>query len=213
MVDPGWYLAWCAGYLSNFKFSFDYTPNPLRHTWSLCVEEHFYMIWPLFIYYASLQWLRPSAMGVALSGMVLAVIAAIFARQYQMESLNLLLYRGTPFRAASLAIGGLFCAVRTGTSGSGTFRPWKMAPFFFVPAVVCLSVGVKLGQPWLDSMKMIGFRPDFPALSSWRRWEPKLHLIRASVGLPLSRFVFAFHRPNQLRQSTSTTIRCSTPWV
>src|SRR5882672_2186860 len=46
LAKPGQYLAWCAIYLSNFHFMFDKTPNPLPHTWSLAIEEHFYLIWP-----------------------------------------------------------------------------------------------------------------------------------------------------------------------
>lgn len=42
-------LGWSAAYLSNYYFAIDSAPNALRHTWSLCVEEHFYLIWPLII--------------------------------------------------------------------------------------------------------------------------------------------------------------------
>lgn len=42
-------------YLSDYTFAFAGVPDFLRHTWSLAVEEHFYLLWPLVF----LRW-RPS---------------------------------------------------------------------------------------------------------------------------------------------------------
>ncbi|MBP8299387.1 MAG: acyltransferase [Planctomycetes bacterium] len=39
-------IGWCAVYLSNFYFAFGGGVTSLTHTWSLCVEEHFYLLWP-----------------------------------------------------------------------------------------------------------------------------------------------------------------------
>lgn len=36
-------------YLADYSFAFWQVPDYLRHTWSLAVEEHFYLIWPLVI--------------------------------------------------------------------------------------------------------------------------------------------------------------------
>jgi peptidoglycan/LPS O-acetylase OafA/YrhL len=163
-LAPGEYLVWCATYLSNFVFSFDYLwnadlqrwippSNPMRHTWSLSVEEHFYMIWPLFIYFAPRDWLRPTTVAVVLTGMVLAVMAVMFAEELPLYKL---LYRGTPFRMSSLALGGLF-ALYEPSLRIGTARPWRYAGVFFVPAVVFLTVAAMLENPWTQAMKMIGF--------------------------------------------------------
>src|SRR5262245_41609925 len=43
------HAGWLALYMGNFVFAFDLDPHPLRHTWSLAVEEHFYLIWPLIL--------------------------------------------------------------------------------------------------------------------------------------------------------------------
>ncbi len=163
-LAPGEYLIWCATYLSNFVFSLDYLwnadlqrwiapSNPMRHTWSLCVEEHFYMIWPLFIYFAPRDWLKPTTVAVVLTGMVLAVLAVVFAEELPLYKL---LYRGTPFRMTSLALGGLF-ALYEPSLGIGTSRPWRFAGAFFVPAVIFLTVAALLENPWTQAMKMIGF--------------------------------------------------------
>lgn len=39
-------VPWCAAYLSNYWFAFGGGVTSLTHTWSLCVEEHFYLLWP-----------------------------------------------------------------------------------------------------------------------------------------------------------------------
>jgi peptidoglycan/LPS O-acetylase OafA/YrhL len=36
-------------YLSDYAFAFWEIPKLLRHSWSLSVEEHFYLIWPLVV--------------------------------------------------------------------------------------------------------------------------------------------------------------------
>lgn len=98
-------VIWSATYLSNFYQSFNFDPGPLRTTWSLAVEEHFYLFWPLVVYRLSVRTSRRVAMGVLIPGALLCSAAAI---QF-LEPLNAgaLIYRGTMFRMASLALGAL----------------------------------------------------------------------------------------------------------
>ncbi|MEJ8813583.1 acyltransferase [Variovorax ureilyticus] len=45
---PIWRDAALAGlYLSDYAQALHYVPSPLTYTWSLAVEEHFYVLWPL----------------------------------------------------------------------------------------------------------------------------------------------------------------------
>jgi peptidoglycan/LPS O-acetylase OafA/YrhL len=37
-------------YLSDYSYTFWHVPLYLRHTWSLAVEEHFYLLWPLLLF-------------------------------------------------------------------------------------------------------------------------------------------------------------------
>lgn len=55
IFDPGRYLLYCATYTSNYAFATHKIPNSMSHTWSLSVEEHFYLIWPPIVLFLSLK--------------------------------------------------------------------------------------------------------------------------------------------------------------
>lgn len=99
---PGSYL-WTATFLQNFAIFLRGTDasGVLAHYWSLAVEEHFYLAWPLLIWLLSRRWTMTFA--------VLAIVGSMAARA-------LALHRGmdtdsifglTPLRLDGLAIGAL----------------------------------------------------------------------------------------------------------
>jgi len=55
-VEPGPALWWCAAYLGNVRMMTGEPMSLLPHTWSLCVEEHFYLLWPAVVAWLPKRW-------------------------------------------------------------------------------------------------------------------------------------------------------------
>ncbi|MEZ6038617.1 MAG: acyltransferase [Planctomycetota bacterium] len=105
--QPGPGIAWAALYLGNFAHVFapGTVPGDLEHTWSLCVEEHFYLLWPLVVAFTSDR----TARRVLLFGAIpVAVLGALsIGLSLPIERANLIIERLSPFRFLTLACGAL----------------------------------------------------------------------------------------------------------
>jgi peptidoglycan/LPS O-acetylase OafA/YrhL len=119
--SPSVALVWCAVYLSNYYFAFVADENLLRHTWSLCVEEHFYLFWPVLARYL------PTRLSYRLLFLVMAISlgSSCALALTRVPHAATLIYGGTLSRVWSLALGGLVAYSRFGAEG----RPpaWRAA--------------------------------------------------------------------------------------
>jgi len=104
-------------YVANWRAIFsgaDYwtlfaAPSPLEHTWSLAIEEQFYVLWPLLVT-GLLAWRRGSVRWLlftclALAGVSVALMAALFAPDNVSR-----VYMGTDTRGASILLGAALAA-------------------------------------------------------------------------------------------------------
>ena len=59
-------LVWHALYISNFWYALqgNWSPWVLCHTWTLAIEEQFYLLWPLVLLLAPRQWIGRICIGV-----------------------------------------------------------------------------------------------------------------------------------------------------
>lgn len=113
-------------------------PSPLLHTWSLAVEEQFYLIWPPLCLVVLRKWgLR--AVGRVAAGLALAsatLCAALFAGGASIDRL----YYGTDTRSQALMVGALLAVIFARRVPSGS--PARLGGIGAVAAVVlawCLT--------------------------------------------------------------------------
>lgn len=127
------------GYLANWRFvTTDQSyfeallgPSPLRHTWSLAVEEQWYLLWPL----AVIALLLLASRGPRLARLPLLLIgagaigsAALMAALHQPADPTRV-YFGTDTRAQQLLVGAALAWVvsRRSANGSGVSSRWAGA--------------------------------------------------------------------------------------
>jgi peptidoglycan/LPS O-acetylase OafA/YrhL len=104
---PAGEIGWALLYLGNFRDTFwpIMDRNPLGHTWSLCVEEHFYMLWPLVV-----AWLPPAASRRVLTWGVIpaAILSGLWVcLTMPLAFSEVALQRLSPIRFGTLAAGAL----------------------------------------------------------------------------------------------------------
>ena len=108
-----------AVYLSNFVGALDPQPSTLVRTWSLCVEEHFYLVWPLLVYFLPRRASRLAAVAIVLIAVVSMIVTAWALRD---ERLWLLLKQGSIYRFGTLGIGALIAYDEGALRRSGRLR-------------------------------------------------------------------------------------------
>lgn len=113
-------------YFSNWHFVFSdqgyfvqsASPSPLLHTWSLAVEEQYYLVWPLVALVVLRRWRRPGLAVVAGVGALASagLMAALFHAGVSTDRL----YYGTDTRAQALLVGSFLGVI----SSARTWRPF-----------------------------------------------------------------------------------------
>src|SRR5579864_1226974 len=93
-------------------FAPDVETNPVLHTWSLAVEEQFYLFWPLLIMLGLQFWRSIKALLVVLSGLTVLSLAACV---WFTANGGTFAFYGLPARAWEFGIGGLAVLMPSGT--------------------------------------------------------------------------------------------------
>lgn len=131
-------------YLSDYAMAFWGDPVALTHTWSLAVEEHFYLIWPVVILFIGRRWKGGQAAAILASLFLAATIWRMadfiiwgdWTRTYfrfdtRMSGLILgaaiayMPWRPTASQADILGIAG-FCGLSVAMALLDSFAPWPM---------------------------------------------------------------------------------------
>ncbi|MCR9244362.1 MAG: acyltransferase [bacterium] len=149
VVDPRPEIGWCAVYLSNVITITDPARDfPLQHTWSLCVEEHFYLLWPLVVAFSRPG--RPARILVWFA-MPAALGAALLVGFYgQLQHAHVTTQHCSPIRFFSLGAGCLLAYAEPSIRA----RPWRwagVASLLLIPAFLANNIVQFVLLPhWLE---------------------------------------------------------------
>jgi peptidoglycan/LPS O-acetylase OafA/YrhL len=102
------------GYVANWRFILSgqsyfaqfAQPSPLRHMWSLAIEEQFYLVWPLIVCFL-LWWTRSLRVLIGACVALIFASATLMALLYQPGHDPSRVYYGTDTRAQSLLVGAV----------------------------------------------------------------------------------------------------------
>lgn len=100
----------CATYTSNFAFLVKDAISPLEHTWSLAVEEHFYLLWPPVVAFLTPRASRRVLFGVVLPLGLLSGGAVLLFADWKNNGAFWLEFmtRSSTVRCFSLGLGAAF---------------------------------------------------------------------------------------------------------
>ncbi len=132
-------------YVFNYYHPFHPAPYALEHTWSLCVEEQFYLLWPMIVMLMPLRWGRPFTLFVlpALALLSAAVLILSFEPVLAAE----LIYNSLFTRMLSLAFGAYLA-----------FREAEGAPIPLSRCVLIISTGLAV-LVWALLCRSAGWLP------------------------------------------------------
>ena len=130
------------------------TIKPLLHTWSLSVEEQYYLVWPLALWLAfKVKFLRTHLFVL----MAVAAVAGVLLSQYWIGRNPAQAYFLLPFRAHQLLIGGL----AVGIERRVRWMPPMLATVIFVAGLVALLVSAAVFD---QNTPFPGFASALPAV-------------------------------------------------
>ncbi|MCB1249063.1 MAG: acyltransferase family protein [Acidimicrobiales bacterium] len=102
-VANWWFIFRDVGYFNQFLVS------PVRHLWSLAIEEQFYLIWPLVVLFVLRRWDRARA--VMWTALIMALASMAWMTTLYLNGAGLdRVYYGTDTRLQSLGVGALLAA-------------------------------------------------------------------------------------------------------
>ncbi len=127
------------------------TPDPLRHLWSLAIEEQFYVMWPIVVWFVLKRW-KPTTLGkVALLGAILSAAIQVIGIHAGLSIDRV--YQGTDTRAVAFLIGAAI-ATRGWPPKKVTIPTWIL-PTFALAVLAPAAMWLPGDQTWVFSGPLI----------------------------------------------------------
>lgn len=193
------------GYVANWRFVVSgqsyfaqfADPSPLRHTWSLAVEEQWYLMWPLLVW-VGLRVTRGRLGRMALLATLGALASAVWAAVLWGNGDLSRIYYGTDTRAQELLLGaGLALLLAKVAPAPRLRRLFDFMGFLALGGLAAAMVLVHDSTSWLYQGGMLGIsllvamvivagvQPGRGAVKATLSWLPFRSLGKISYGLYL----------------------------
>jgi len=154
IVFPQFQYGYVSIFLGNYFFAFNPEPHPLRHFWSLAVEEQYYLVWPLIVLFlaGSRERLGPILIGLCVVAVTIVLIRDVVIAT---DLARMLIHRSVETRMLALCAGGLLAVYGV--------PKWSLFSLLIQGvAIVCIVLFMEqLSQadlwPYMKSVKTFGF--------------------------------------------------------
>jgi peptidoglycan/LPS O-acetylase OafA/YrhL len=214
-VEPGQAI-WYWLHLSNWRSGFDDLQLPISHFWSLAIEEQFYLVWPLVVFYVSEGRLFKLCVVLIFLAAALRNLPVFEAQAAHYPEF---LYRITPFRVEPLALGAMIAILARRASFLRWTRRWLWLPCSMGAAVLLMiMVAANSGIYRNERMSRFGFTAiglicfsmvayglmhagSSSALARLLRLPPLVSFGKYSYGMYVLHVPVAFFWPAWLRQT------------
>ncbi|MBN9616439.1 MAG: hypothetical protein BGO25_02105 [Acidobacteriales bacterium 59-55] len=166
----------------------------ISHFWSLCVEEQFYLLWPLAIWFVRDR-IRLIRIAVALSILALA-LRLVMLWHFPLEVATTWIFRTLPFRMDSLLIGGILALVLRGPNADRWQRSAKWV--FLAAGAGCIAIFMLPAQVeyyWIDSigLPLLAFASAGLIGSTLRAGSPAFRLFYLKPLRVLGKYSYGFY--------------------
>jgi peptidoglycan/LPS O-acetylase OafA/YrhL len=115
----------------------DQWPLTISHLWSICVQEQFYLFWPLLILFLPRRWMLPAIISIAAAGIAFRIGCVVFS--VPIISRWVLPFGSLDSLAAGAALG--WCGGRLRAHPAG----WLFAAIGF--SMLALAAVLRVGDP------------------------------------------------------------------
>ncbi len=129
-------------FLSNFHYFFKggFSPEAMSVSWSLAIEEQFYLLWPLFFLFLPIRHIVLSCLIFAAGA--LAVRGWLFSQGFNIDQVTVF----TPARLDSFALGGLLALAWRDETWS---RRLKASRFWVLGGSAVAATLIQMGIPFV----------------------------------------------------------------
>jgi peptidoglycan/LPS O-acetylase OafA/YrhL len=127
-------------YLANFAYAFRIkTPHGPGVFWSLAIEEHFYLLWPLLVRFLNKRWLLRFSLFIVLGTPILRGICAHAGMDPELQ-----IYSYSFFRFDGLALGALL-AMWVRSRYYSRWSAWRLASVLIGASCLIALIGLPYG--------------------------------------------------------------------